>query len=215
MKKLLLLNPNTTQSITDRLHARVQDRLGDVWHVTSLTAPFGAPYIADEASYAIAAHATLQVYEAQVGRFDAMLLACFGDPGGFALKEDGRMPSVGLAEAAMREAAAMGKYAIVTGGAAWKPMLERLAFGIGGDVFARLAHIEAITLTGAQIAENPEAAHAALLAACETARRAAPQIHSVILGGAGLMGIAEALRPCFSLPLIDSVDAGARVVGTH
>jgi Asp/Glu/hydantoin racemase len=212
VKKLLLLNPNTTPAITERLRARVQHTIASQWTVEAITAAFGMPYIADESSYAIAAHATLQAYTDHVGQADAMLVGCFGDPGGFALRADGRMPSVGLAEAAMREAAALGPYAIVTGGAAWKPMLERLAYGLGGAVFDQLARIETITLTGAQIANDPQSAHAMLLDACLRAHEHAPATRSVILGGAGLMGIAETLQPSCPVRLIDSVDAGARAV---
>jgi allantoin racemase len=212
LKTLLLLNPNTNAQITAKLGVRVQALLGSAWQVNAVTAPFGQPYISDEASYAEAAHATLDVYREHVGKADAMLVGCFGDPGGFALADDGRMPSIGLAEAAMREAAALGDYAIVTGGAAWKPMLARLAFGLGGVVHSRLVHIETIALTGAQIASDPTGAHAMLLDACVRAKQAAPQIASIILGGAGLMGIAQAIQDECPVALIDSVDAGARAI---
>jgi allantoin racemase len=212
LKTLLLLNPNTNAQITARLGARVQTLLGSAWGVSAVTAPFGQNYISDEASYAEAAHATLEVYRQHIGKADAMLVGCFGDPGGFALAEDGRVPSIGLAEAAMREAAALGDYAIVTGGAAWKPMLARLAFGLGGATHARLAHIETIVPTGAQIASDPAGAHAMLLGACAQAKQAAPQLASIILGGAGLMGIAQTIQGDCPVTLIDSVDAGARAV---
>lgn len=212
MKTLLLLNPNTNAQITARLDARVQTLLDATWRVNAVTAAFGQHYISNEASYVEAAHATLDAYRAHVGAADAMLVGCFGDPGGFALAEDGRMPSIGLAEAAMREAAALGDYAIVTGGAAWKPMLARLAFGLGGRVNARLVLIETIALTGAQVASEPVSAHAILLDACRHAMRTAPQISSIILGGAGLMGIAQSIQHDCPIKLIDSVDAGARAI---
>jgi allantoin racemase len=212
MKTLLLLNPNTNPQITARLAARVQALLGYGWQVNAVTAPFGQPYISNEASYVQASHATLEVYFQHIGKADAMLVGCFGDPGGFALAEDGRLPSIGLAEAAMREAAMMGDYAIVTGGAAWKPMLERLAFGLGGQIAARLVHVETIALTGAQIANDPMSAQQMLSEACQRAQGSAPGIKSIVLGGAGLMGIAQSIQQACSVKLIDSVDAGARAV---
>ena len=49
------------------------------------------------------------------------------DPTAASLHLGSLVPVMGLAEAAMREADALGPFAIVTGGAAWGPMLERLA----------------------------------------------------------------------------------------
>jgi len=50
-----------------------------------------------------------------------------GDPGLLALRESSPAPVSGLAEAAFMDAARHGRFAIVTGGARWAPMLQRLA----------------------------------------------------------------------------------------
>lgn len=53
-----------------------------------------------------------------------MLLACFGDPGLDALREVAPIPVVGLADAAGEAAIRLGRrFGVVTGGAAWAPML--------------------------------------------------------------------------------------------
>jgi Asp/Glu/hydantoin racemase len=116
-------------------------------------------------------------------------------------------PVVGLAEAAMRQAAAHGRFAIVTGGAAWKPMLERLARSLG--LAEALALIHLVAPTGAQMAADPDAALVLLRDAC---REASAGVQSVILGGAALAGMAATLAPALDVPLIDSVSAGAEAV---
>jgi allantoin racemase len=64
MRNLLVINPNTSQSVTALLQHHVQAAAGLHVRVRSITARFGAPYIADEASYAIAGHATLDAWAA-------------------------------------------------------------------------------------------------------------------------------------------------------
>jgi Asp/Glu/hydantoin racemase len=107
----------------------------------------------------------------------------------------------------MREACAFGRFAIVTGGAAWEPMLLRLArtLGFGGA----LAGVHAVAPTGGQLAADPERATVLLRDAC---REAAATAHAVIIGGAVLGGMAARLAPEFDVPLIDSVSAGAKAV---
>jgi Asp/Glu/hydantoin racemase len=213
MPRLLLINPNTTAAITDLAARHVAATLrrlpGSLWEIEPATASFGAPYIADEASYAIAGHAALDAYTRLRRRFDAVLLACFGDPGLFALREASGLPVFALAEASMREASRIGRYAIVTGGARWKPMLERHARALQLD--AQLASIRTVDLTGAQIAADPDAALATLAAACRAA--AGDGAQAVILGGAGLAGLAARIAPQLDVPVIDSVEAAARAVG--
>ena len=58
-RELLVINPNTSTAVTALLREHVQAELGAQVRVRAVTARFGAPYIIDEASYAVAGHATL------------------------------------------------------------------------------------------------------------------------------------------------------------
>ncbi len=211
-RRLLLINPNTSASTTDRLTRILTPLLPPDWRMDAHTARFGASYIACEASHAVAAHAALEVWAEQLHaggqRPDAVLLGCFGDPGLWALREASASPVTGLAEASFIEAAALGPFAIVTGGARWRPMLERLAQALGfGD---RLRHIETVAPSGAELLADPDMALRCLHEACTKA--AQPGVRSIILGGAGLAGYAQALQARIDLPLIDSAQAGLRVL---
>jgi Asp/Glu/hydantoin racemase len=208
MARVLLINPNTTATVTERLAPVVAQGLGADHALAAVTARFGASYISSEAAYCIAAHAALDAWAADGGKADGVLVGCFGDPGVFALRELCDGPVVGLAEASMREAAGHGPFAIVTGGLRWRPMLERLATAIG--LAGQLQHIEIVDRTGAQLAADPEGALRLLGGACETAARSGAR--SVILGGAALVGMAAQLAPRVPMPLIDNVQAGARAM---
>lgn len=210
MRQLLVINPNTSASVSELLQTHVQQAAGLHVNVHTVTARFGSAYIADEASYAVAGHAALDawaLYLANAARApDAVLIGCFGDPGLMALRESSPVPVTGLAEAAFIEAARHGRYAIVTGGARWGPMLQRLAQALGQS--QQLAGIHTVAPTGAQLAADPVAARTLLAQACRDASRQLG-VEAVILGGAGLAGMAAAVQAEVPIPVIDSVVAGA------
>ncbi|MEZ5663769.1 MAG: aspartate/glutamate racemase family protein [Burkholderiaceae bacterium] len=210
MRRLLVINPNTSVQVSERLQHHVQASVGDRAIVQTVTARFGAPYIADEASYAIAAHAALDIWAASLVRQgpppDSILLGCFGDPGLMALRESSPVPVTGLAEAAFMAAARHGRFAIVTGGQRWDPMLQRLARTLGHG--QQLAGIHTVAPTGAELAADPPGAHRLLAQACRDAALRL-DVQAVILGGAGLAGMASAIQSQVPVPVIDSVIAGA------
>jgi len=210
MRQLLVINPNTSTSVTALLQQHVQIAAGSHVTVRSVTARFGAPYISDEASYAVAAHAALDAWAVALNtadkRPDAVLIGCFGDPGLQALRESSPVPVTGLAEAAFIEAARHGRFAVVTGGERWGPILQRLAQSLGHA--QALAGIHTVAPTGAQLAADPVAARQLLTEACLNAVRQLG-VQTVILGGAGLAGMAAQIQPFVNVPIVDSVIAGA------
>lgn len=208
--RLLLINPNTNEKTTARLHDCLTPLLPADVQLDLRTATFGSSYIACEASHAVAAHACLQAWaeHRQSTPVDGVLIGCFGDPGLFALREASGCPVTGLAEASFILAAQRGPFAIVTGGERWRPMLRRLADSLGFGHLLR--HIETVAPSGAQLQADPAMALHCLSQACRAA--AQPGVHSVILGGAGLAGYAQDLRAHCPVPLIDSAEAGLQVM---
>ncbi|BCP55345.1 Asp/Glu/hydantoin racemase [Kaistia sp. 32K] len=202
--RLLVINPNTSEAITARLRALAEEEAGDGVVVSAVTARFGAPYISDRAGAAVAAEAVLDVAlaEFQDGAApDAIVIACFGDPGLKALQEAVPCPVVGFAEAGLLAAAAEpGPFLVATNGEAWCDMLSELSATIGlsdriagflsiGDAAARDAE-----LCRAMITEEAERIGAA----------------RVVLGGAGLIPILGPVARGMTLPLVDPHRAAIR-----
>jgi len=211
MRQLLVINPNTSQPVSALLQRHVQAEAGPGVEVRTVTARFGASYIADEAGYAVAGHATLDAWATALARPgccpDAVLIGCFGDPGLMALRESSPVPATGLAEASFADASSHGRFAIVTGGARWAPMLQRLAQALGQA--QALTGIHTVAPNGAELAADVDAALVLVKNAClHAADHGGAQ--AVIIGGAGLAGMASAIQPGLNVPLIDSVAAGAR-----
>lgn len=210
--RLLLLNGNTDAAITAMLARHAAEaipRLGlPAAELDAVTAGFGARYIATRAAVAVAGHAVLAALAEHVGpdnprRYDAALIACFGEPGIEAAREVMPIPVVGMAEASIAAALAIApRIALLTGGALWVPMLEEFALvrGHGRDRVL----VRGVAPTGDMIARDPEGA-VALLA--EAAREAvADGAGAVVLGGAGLAGLASRVAPLVPVPVLDSLD---------
>jgi Asp/Glu/hydantoin racemase len=204
MMRLLLINPNTTAAITDRVVAMAHRIAAPGTELVAVTGRFGAAYVASRAAYAIAAHAALDAWAEAPGPFDAVVLACFGDPGLDALRELSPVPVAGMAEASIHAACQFGgRFGIVTGGERWAPMLHEFVATRG--LADRLACVHTVAPTGADIARDPDGSLAVLATAC--ARAVDGGADSVILGGAGLAGLAAHLSQRVAVPLIDGVAA--------
>ena len=158
--------------------------------------------IASRESYAIAAEAVLETYARARGDYRAVVIGCFGDPGLEALRALARQPVLGLAEASIREADAVGEpFAILTMGRAWVEMLnERVALASVKTPFVGVFAAEGTGLDvsrreAAVIAELDRLAGAAIASGART----------LILGGGALTGMAERLGA--EARLIDCMDA--------
>jgi allantoin racemase len=208
--RILLINPNTTSSITERMATYAGEVVGGAATFVPVTGRFGARYISSRATAAIAGHAALDALAEHVQDCDAVYLACFGDPGLAACKELSPVPVIGMAEASCIEAAREGRrFGIVTGGALWKPMLEEFVATLG--LSQQLAAVHTIAPTGGQIAQDPDGALTLLADACNACARD-DGADVVILGGAALAGLAQRIQPRVRVPLLCSVATGAKAV---
>jgi allantoin racemase len=201
--RLVLINANTSPAITALVVAAARKTAAPTTDIVGVTARFGARYIASRASYAIAGHAALDAYAECATEADAIVLACFGDPGIAALREIATVPVVGMAEAACRAAAAGGRrFAIVTGGSAWGPMLTEYVATLG--LAGQLAGVHTVALTGAEIAADPRRGAAVITKLCREIV-AQGRTDAIVLGGAGLAGISERSAAELDIPMIDGL----------
>ena len=211
--KILVLNANTTQSVTEALVARLAPVCPSNVQLVGATAAFGAPYVANPSAVTVAGHAALAAVrtavaeEAEAGRppFDACLYACFGEPGIDALRDEMAFPIAGMAEASILCALQLGeRFSILTVGEAWPPMLRALMRRTA--LFDRCAGIgvvpgDALALAG----DRAEGARIVRGVAVDLAERQRPDV--IIVGGAALAGTAGDLTQACGLPVLDSLFA--------
>lgn len=104
----------------------------------------------------------------------------------------------------MRAAAALGPFVVLTGGAAWVPMLQRLAQAL--QLPAPMLGVQALPHSGGDMAAQPQQAVAWLAEAGEQALRRWPDARALLLGGAGLAGLAAPLAARLRVPVLDNVE---------
>lgn len=113
--RILLINPNMTQSMTDTMTEVACQTAGDAAEIIPVTASQGFPYISSRAEAQIAGAHVLETIATHQAEVDAVIVAAFGDPGLIAARELFDMPVVGMAEAAVLSAAMLGdRFAVLT-----------------------------------------------------------------------------------------------------
>lgn len=203
--RIVVLNPNTSTSMTlgvvDRMRARVPAAI----EVVGRTAHRGPDVIASRETFAAGARSALALAAECRGEADAIVLACFGDPGLAELQSMCTQPVIGLAQASIRRAEAMQRpWAIVTAGTAWCEMLRELVHALGAT--RHFVDVYAIEGTGLDALREPEQMRERLRQAAAGASAAGAK--SIILGGAALAGMADGIG-MLDATLLDCIDCAA------
>jgi Asp/Glu/hydantoin racemase len=209
---ILLLNPNTTEAITQRLFATASLVAGTETVIIPATAPRGLPYISSRAEAQIAGAVVLEMLAERHGAFDAAIIAAFGDPGLIAARELFDAPVIGMSEAAMLTACMLGKrFGIVTFAAAMSPWYEECVemHGLSG----RCAGVRCLDGAFTSITDVQAEKEEALVS---LARRSVEQDGAdvVILAGAPLAGLAAVVADRVPVPLVDQAQAALRQAET-
>lgn len=203
--KILLLNPNMSQYMTDNMAAIARDALGETAKIIPVTATRGFPYIASRAEAQIAGGLVLEMIAEHGRDVDAVVIAAFGDPGLTGARELFDLPIVGMAEASVMTAALLGEsFAVVT----FSPLMTRWyadcvrATGLG----ARFKGVHAPEKAPDRLADVQSDLREDLVG---LATRAASQHHAdvIILGGAPLAGLAPRIAADVPAIVVDPIVA--------
>ncbi len=112
---ILVINPNTSQEMTEAIDRVAQGTVGMQAKAVTVRSQQGPHTIEGSLDAALGAAGMLEVIGAYTAPFDAVVVACFGDPGVDALRLLVRVPVVGIGAASFTQAAFMSqRFAIVT-----------------------------------------------------------------------------------------------------
>ncbi|MCW2784752.1 MAG: Hydantoin racemase [Marmoricola sp.] len=136
---------------------------------------------------------------------DAYVIACFGDTGRDAARDLVDVPVVGMTEAALMNAALVAhRFTVITLPVRTIAMAERVVRHLGLE---HRCTVRAIDLGVGEL--HDEAAQVAELMIAEALRALADDgAEAIVLGCAGLAGVAEAIGTACGVPVIDGVAAG-------
>src|ERR1700754_4275844 len=205
MTKILIVNPNTTASMTATIAeaARAVAAPGtEIMAVTSAMGPASIEGFYDEA------FAVPGLIEALLGvpDADAGIIACFDDTGLDAARTAARFPVVGICEAALVTAGQIAKrIAIVTTLPRSIVPLEELVRRYG---FAERAQVSACDVAVLDI-ETPGSGAGAKLEA-EISRALDKGAEAIVLGCAGMADLTAKLSQKFGVPVVDGVAAAVK-----
>ena len=203
--KILLANPNTSQSVTDQIAAVARQAAAPGTEILAVTATSGVPYIASRAEAVIAGPATLELMAQHAPGCDAAIVAAFGDPGLGGARELLAIPVVGLAEASMLTACMLGRrFSIVTFSQSLEAWYQECVEYHG--LLSRFASIRCAHGSVNDISTVSLEKEAVLLSLCERVI-SEDGADVIILGGAPLAGMAARVRERVAVPLVDGVAA--------
>ncbi|MEO5672740.1 MAG: aspartate/glutamate racemase family protein, partial [Ramlibacter sp.] len=203
--RLLFINPNISESISALIGAEARRSAGAGVEIEVLTAPFGVAYIETRFEALIGAYAAAQVVAEHYARFDAAVVAAFGDPGLAGLREALPIPVTGLTESALASATLLGqRFSIIAISHRIQAWYREVVTANG--MAGRLASIRSLEQPLHRI-EHVQEDHAPALK--ELAERA---VHDdgadvIILAGAPLAGLARGLQGSMPVPVVDGVSS--------
>ncbi|HEX5762911.1 MAG TPA: aspartate/glutamate racemase family protein [Solirubrobacterales bacterium] len=206
--RVCLLNPNSTEAMTDEMVAAARAVASTGTEIEGITASEAPATIEGYRDEALAAAAVAAIVEESSDRFDAFVIACFGDPGLHAAREIFAGPVVGIAEASFMLAVALGhRFAILTNTESDIPEMEELVrrHGFG----ERCSGVEAVALGVADADADRDAAFPAYEAAGRTAIAAGAEV--LCLGCGPMLGLRERLEASLGAPVLEPVPAGIAI----
>ena len=208
-KKILVVNPNSSEQMTEDIKHTVQELLGTyaVFETDVVRMP-GSPIVLESFCDYMTAGSEVCKYIREhdiSSRYSAVVLACFGDPQLQAVKEICPVPVIGIAEAAMSIANLQGyRFSILAASSKAKPMMEFLVKSYGLE--SRCASVETFDLGIEEMMGNHERMLSLVL---EKAGAAVGKgAETVILGCAGMTSVAREAGEQLGIPILDPNVAG-------
>jgi len=207
--KLLLVNGNITQAVTDLVAAEAARHARAGTEITAVTARFGVPIVSTELENTIAGHAVLDVLATHAAGHDAVVLAISFDTALTAGRQLLDIPVIGMTEASLHTACLIGRrFGLITFGALSRAMYVDLVRERG--LCDRMAACVSIDVASVDAYLEP-AAFDALVA--DAARRLVAEDGAdvVVICGAAVAGIAARLQPGLAVPLLDGIGCAVRL----
>jgi allantoin racemase len=207
--KLLLVNPNTSTAMTEGMAASARRVAGAGTDIVARQPSFGPVSIEGHYDEAFgAAGVAEQVRLARDEHFDAIVIACFGDPGLDAARELTTAPVLGIAEAAFHAASMLATgFSVVTTMTRTCVIAERLVHRYGFERSCRGIHGTDIPVL------DLEACTEATVAQIEAAARAAlarDRSGAIVLGCGGMAALCAQLQQRLGVPVVDGVSAAVK-----
>lgn len=208
MRRIVLVNPNTSVNSTALMLAIAREHLAEDFSLEGATATSGPPLIVTPDQLHTAGEVIMAMGTSLAMHADGVIVSGFGDPGVEGLRRMLSVPVVGIAEAAMHEAAGFGgPFAVVTTTPALLFSISAFAEKLGLGSLLTSVH----TTAGAP--EDIMSDNEFLVHELERISRLAVNDHgaeTIIVGGGPLANAARALRDRLAVRVVEPIPAAMR-----
>jgi allantoin racemase len=214
--RIKLINPNTTAAMTLSMAEAARAVASPGTIIESVTAASGPVSIEGHYDEAFAVFGLIEAMRADPGA-DAYVIACFGDPGLLAAREITTAPVLGIAEAAMHAATFIAtSFSVVTTLDRTRIIAEALVRSYGMQSACR--RVRATDLPVLALECPDDAVNETIFAECQRALTE-DRCGAIVLGCAGMAGLADYLRERLPVPVVDGVTVAVKfaeaLVGTR
>jgi len=208
MTQLLLINPNTTASMTAAIGDAARAVAAPDTRVHVCQPTFGPASIEGHFDEAIAAAGVAEQVRLADPAPDVVVIACFGDPGLDAAREATDAPVLGIAEAAFHAAAMLATgFSVVTTMTRTCVIAEHLLQRYGFERICRGVHGTDVPVLALEAMARDTLAQ--IEAACRHAL-AHDRSGAIVLGCAGMASLTRTLQQRLRVPVIDGVAAAVK-----
>ena len=208
--KILVLNPNTTGSMTAKIAGCARDFASDGVEIIARNPSCGPVSIEGYFDQAQAAAGIIDEVRRAVGEgVDGIVLACFDDPSLDACRALATCPVIGICEAAVHTATMLGtSFSVVTTLPRSVPIIQDLVLKYGAERRCRRVRASGIPVLDLETSAD---ARQRVLEHILSAKRE-DGCESIVLGCAGMADLARWLSEESGLPVIDGVVAGVKIM---
>ncbi len=207
---ILLINPNSTASMTDQIRAAARACAGPGTRIEAMNPDDTPASIEGHADEAMSVPAILAAIRAGEARgVQGFVIACFDDPGLSAAREVAAGPVIGLCQAGIMVARTIAaRFSIITTLPRAIPVIEDLVRDYGATHVCR--SVRAVDMPVLALEEDPATAEDRLMQAIEAARRD-DGAEAIVLGCAGMADLCDRLQARSGIPVIDGVSAAVKL----
>lgn len=203
--RLLLINGNTTQAITDRCAAAARAVAAPGTEIMAVTAPRGPKVIGTRAENALASAIVIELLAEHGKGCDAALIAISFDTALDGMREAAPFPVIGMTEAALHAAAMLGGPIGFIGPVRrvlniYRDVVTRT--GLGG----RIAGYRPLDMRPQDFEDPANMIEPTVALAKELV--AQDHAESIVVAGAALAGLIDRVQAQVPVPVVDGIAAG-------
>ncbi len=208
--KLLVVNPNTTASMTEKIGAAARSVAAPGTEIVARNPEFGPVSIEGYYDEVFCVPGLIEEVRRGVAEgCDATVVACFDDPGIDAARTVSPGPLIGICEAALKTASLLAeRFTVVTTLSIAIPPMRRLAqrYGVSDSCVIRAAEIPVLALED-DASDAGQHIRAEIRAAVDE-----DGAQAIVLGCAGMADLTARLTEEFGVPVIDGVAAAVKLL---